>query len=146
MGPSRCTGFTCTKNSVDEGYWHQKTEMSASPKKWSCCSHHMSLSLQVLEYTKTERVIKKTSRLIARGNKTCQRPYLSNLYVDVFLKEIIKNHSLKFREEVTGHYCISTASGEGRWPVIWDIKRWILKSWKRSARPLCSLSQELNSP
>ena len=44
----------------------------------------------------------------------CQRPSLSNLYIDVFLKEIIKNHSLKFREEVTGQYCISAASGEGR--------------------------------
>ena len=31
-----------------------------------------------------------------------------------FLKETIKDHSLKFREEVTGQYCISTASGEGR--------------------------------
>ena len=28
--------------------------------------------------------------------------------------EIIKNHSLKFREEVTGQYCISIASGEER--------------------------------
>ena len=77
MGSSRCTGFTCTKNSVGEGYWHQKTEMSASPKKWSCCPRHMSLSLQVLEYTKNRTEFDT-------GNKTCHRPYLSNLYANAF--------------------------------------------------------------
>jgi len=45
--------FTCTKNSVGVDCWRQKMEMFASPKKLSCCSRRMQLSLQVLKIHKT---------------------------------------------------------------------------------------------
>ena len=45
--------FTCTKNSVGVDCWRQKMEMFASPKKLSCCSRRMQLSLQVLKIHET---------------------------------------------------------------------------------------------